>query len=156
MVEIPPQRLEARSVRPLDLLTGGGEGGRRHQESFFRSEDRPGVGHGGGGTGELFSTGGLGPNSEIFGRFQGLCGAQANDVCCLRFDGKYVSYPRFRQEWWTCWGTYYGHVCNGLACRVLQEIERRQSTVHVGEHRRPHRTVTDTGRMLRQARKVFG
>ncbi len=36
VVEIPPQHLEARSVGPLDLLTGGGGGRSRHQESFFQ------------------------------------------------------------------------------------------------------------------------
>ncbi len=62
-----------------------------------------------------------GAGGELSTLMRGLMGAQANDSRWPTFSGKYVEYPRFRQEWWAYRQTYHGHVRDELVCRSLKE-----------------------------------
>jgi hypothetical protein len=115
----------AAGVAPGGWQTAAEELGEELEEEFEGEDEEPG------GPAEGFEAGG-----EPGGRATGAKGAsprylvefmrsfgqmRANDSGWPTFDGRYVSYPRFKREWGAYRQTYHSAVSNDLAARTLRD-----------------------------------
>ncbi len=115
----------ATGVAPGGWQTAAEELGEKLGEEFEEEEEDAGRPAGGLGTsnepgGDATQTGGVAPRYLVeFMRSFGQM--QANDSGWPTFDGRYVSYPRFKKEWRAYRLTYHSAVSDDLAARTLRD-----------------------------------
>jgi hypothetical protein len=73
-------------------------------------------------------------SGDLLDFVRGFGHMQANDSGWPAFDGRYVSYPRFKKEWKAYRETYHSAVNNDLAARALRDKSLRGDALQMVSH----------------------